>query len=222
MKGVDTNSLLCNSPEEVEAKVLSCLNTINVMAGLTLGAIAGVALDQIDVHSLPDDEYILDMIDVRIVATLYNNLGVLAVICQFCVCMYSTFLLIFVNSTPNMPELVYFYVYRGGRLFTLYTVSLFFPNLCVILMIVLASWIYQTTAGAALATVVALILLGSFHFMSMYYYARMFPTNFWYWASVPSFFTGLFWCIPGFKEDTTKFSKRMIEQAAAGSPLSLV
>ena len=123
--GVECTMMLTAPPHEVREHFISTLNGINIMSGLVLSAIMHLAINPIPLTTLPVET--LDLFGLEFqnykqrLAAVYNILGVVCVVMQYLLCMYSTFWLGFVNSTPSKPELDYFFVLRGGPTLAIFT-----------------------------------------------------------------------------------------------------
>ena len=174
ISGVDSMFLMCNSPEELNDRVLGIVNVINLMSGLILSAMAGVALEPYAVEELPPN--------MQILGDVYNVIGGFSVTLQFCMCMYSSFMLMFMYSTPNKIELTYFFVLRGGMLFGIWATCLFLPNIGVFVMISIAMIINSSTIGGFVASGVVWATFLGVHMIMVYFYSRMFPAHVWAYA----------------------------------------
>ena len=125
--GIEHTTMLAASPEEIQEKMIGLYSGVNIMSGLILSALVGLALDPIEVNTLPQEDLNLFGLEIRNykqwLACVYNIFGSVCVVIQVLICCYSTFILGFMHSTPNQPELVYHYVFRGAPLYSVFVMT---------------------------------------------------------------------------------------------------
>lgn len=92
------STLLCAPPSEVYERLTSILTNVGIVSGLVLSAIAGAALNPLNLADFPEK---------RLAAEAYNVVAAVTVAAQLCVVLYCTFTLYIVISAAHNPTAVY-------------------------------------------------------------------------------------------------------------------
>lgn len=175
----EATTMLCAPPSEIYDRLTSLLTNISVVSGLILSSIAGVALNPLDVNSIPSDKQIL--------AEAYNVIGAVAVMTQFCCVLYSTFTLYIVISSAHNPTAIYRVVVHMSKWIGFLEFMTFIPPYLALCDICVAAHLYcKFTLSKWLICAVAAILGAVFQGAFAYMMSYALPYNAWAWMSLAS------------------------------------
>jgi len=206
MFGGEARGLVCCPKGEVYDRALTFLTTLNVMAGLVLGAIAGLVQSPLNVEALPEEK--------RFLGELYNILAYFSVTNQICVVMFSTYMLFMLVAHGHTPEIVYRSITYGSTLIGASMLAVYIPLLVWLFMMVLTAHIFFSFWAAWTCTGVVAVIYGAFHMIFGNWGVRAFPRGFWSWVAVT---TPWAYCSSRARSDVARFANLYQATAASGA-----
>lgn len=203
--GSEARGLICAPKHEVYDRTSNFLNTLNVMGGLVLGAIGGIAISPFKVADLPEEKQAL--------GEIYNVLAYVCVTTQICVVMFSTYMLFLLYAHAHSPEVIYRFLAYGGPLIGACQLAVYMPLLCWLLTLVIAAHINFDVHLRWVCTAAVAAIYTVFHFMFAYCGVRAFPRGMWPWLGLTA---PWLWCSSRVKTDVENFSNMYMAAAASG------
>ncbi len=179
----EATSLLCQNKDKVADKTCLYLTSINVMSGLVFSAIAGAALEPLDVQALPEEK--------QWAGNAYNFLAVCSVGAQGLIVCYSSYCLYFFAASSPTPGITHRAVMHFAPFFGLLELGTYLPMFGVVAMILLQTDIFSTGDISFYCLVVLSAMILSIHVLFAIYGSRAFPYVFWNWRRVAAPWLGL-------------------------------
>jgi hypothetical protein len=198
--------LLCTAPSEMYNRLTTFLSNISIVAGLTLSAIASVALEPIDIEDVPGEQ--------RVLADAFNVTAAVTVVIQLMVVLYATYTLYIVSASVHTPTAAYRATLHMTRWLGFLQFCSYLPALGALVLIVLAAQLRCGTLAARVVLVAtpALWLGFTVCFDVMVSYAT--PYSAWHWSGLGAF--GLTWLSRRTRTDARVQSEILFEQAMQG------
>ena len=198
--------MLCAPPSQVYDRLTSMLSSTSVVSGLVLSAMAGAALNPLDISAYDDA--------LQSSAEAYNVIAALTVVTQLCVVLYSSFTLYIVTANAHDSTATYRSLVHMTRWIGFLEFFTFVPALSSFVLIVLATRLHCGTVSTWVVIGVTVTLVVVFQSAFCWMCIHAFPYNAWAWTMMAT--GGLGWLKKGFRAAAKSHGELLLAKAEEG------